>query len=163
MGTKRVGMARIRSLINENTNDLKHRRSSVKAALTANTTLTEADLGSLILLDASAASTNFEITLPTTPKLGDTFRFMLAAQSHSASEILLDSGVNNKFEGYAVMYKADMEDGTTSFHSHRKLGFGDAAKLGGYIECVCVNATVGSIRWALVDAKSDVAYINAFS
>ena len=161
MGTKRVGWARIRSLINENQNDLKFRRAPVRTAITAATTLTDEDLGSVILFDASAASTNFEITLPTTPSLGDTFRFMLAADSHSASEVLFDSGTDNKFEGYAVMYKADMQDGTTAFHSHQKLGFGDSAKKGGYLEVVCVNATVGNIRWMIVDAKSDVAWIDS--
>ena len=161
MGTKRVGWARIRSLINENQNDLKLRRTSVKTAITAATTLVEADLGSLILLDASAATTNFEIVLPTTPTLGDTFRFTLAVSSHAASEILLDSGTDNKFEGYVVMYKADMADGTTAFHSHRKLGFADPAARGGCLEVVCINATVGNIRWAVVDAKSDVAWINS--
>ena len=160
MGTKRVGWARIRSLINENQNDLKFRRTPVRAAVKAATALTDADLGGLILLDASAASTNFEITLPTTPSLGDTFRFVLADDSHSASEILFDSGSDNKIEGYVQVLKEDMENGATAFHSHRKLGFGDSAKKGGRLEIVCVDETVGNIRWVVIDAKSSVTWIN---
>ena len=160
MGTKRVGWARIRSLINENQNDLKHRREVVRTALTADTTLTDADYGSLILIDGSAAL-NLEMTLPTAPPLGAEFKFALSAASNAATQILLDSGVNNKFEGYAVMYKADMADGTTAFHTHRKLGWGDATKIGGYLHVVCVNATAGNVRWMIVDSRSDTAWINA--
>ena len=160
MGTKRVGWARIRSLINENTNDLKHRRTTVKTAITADTTLTHADCGSVILLDGSAAA-NIEITLPDTPSLGDEFKFVLAATSNAAAQILIDSnGANHKFEGYTVMYKADMADGTTAFHSHRKLGWGDAAAKGGCLHVVCI-ATGANARWAILDAKSDVAWITA--
>jgi len=162
MGTKRVGMARVRSLINENNNALRIRRADVQAAVTADTTIKTSDLGKIILVNASGAG-NITLTLPTAPALGSEITVILAAKSNAAAEVLLDSGVNNKFEGYAVMYKADMANGTTVFHTHRRLGFGDAAELGSKIHCVCVNATAGSVRWALVDAKSDVAYINAFS
>ena len=162
METKRVGMARVRSLINENNNALRFRRADVQEAITGDTTLTAADQGKIILIDASSAG-NFTVTLPTAPSLGAEYTFVLAVKSNAAAEVLLDSGVNNKFEGFAVMYKADMQDGTTAFHSHRKLGFGDAAELGSKIHCVCVADTEGAVRWALLDAKSDVAYINAFS
>jgi len=160
MGTKRVGWARIKSLINENQNALKHRRATCKTAITADTTLVAGDYGSLILLNGTAAS-NFELTLPTTPPLGAEFKFTLVEASNAAAQILLDSGTGALFEGYAVMYKADMEDGTTAFHSHRKLGWGDAAAKGGYLHVVCIDSTAGAVRWAIIDAKSSVAWINA--
>ena len=160
MGTKRVGWARIRSLINENQNDLKHRRQVVATALTADTTITDADYGSLTLINASAA-TNLTITLPTAPPLGAELKFALSVASNAAAEVLFDSGVNNKFEGYALKFTASAI--ATAFHTHRKLGFGDATKLGGYLHVVCVNATAGNVRWMLVDAMSDTTWINAFS
>jgi len=161
MGTKRVGWARIKSLVNENQNDLKHRRASVKAALTGNTTLTAADYGSVILIDASAAATNFTITLPTAPAVGDTFKFQLIKNSAADSEVLLDSGTNHKFEGYALKFTASAI--ATAFHAHQKLGWGDSTKKGAGIHVVCVDATVGAVRWAIIDSRSDTTWINAFS
>jgi hypothetical protein len=158
MGTKRVGWARIRSLINENENQLGPRRAKVRSALTADTTLTAADYGRVILLDGSSAL-NLEMVLPANPPVGAELKFVLVATSNAATEILLDSGTSHTINGYAVMYKADLEDGTTAFHSHRKLGWGDAAKKGGCLHLVCSS----SKHWMIVDAKSSCAWINAHS
>jgi hypothetical protein len=59
MGTKRVGFARIRSLINENTNQLGSKLVRTKS-VTADTTLSEADSGSVILITGSG----IDVTLP---------------------------------------------------------------------------------------------------
>ena len=59
MGTKRVGWARIRSLINENQNDLFHRKKGTKV-VTADTTLSAADSGKIILMGENGV----DITLP---------------------------------------------------------------------------------------------------
>jgi len=160
MGTKRVGWARIRSLINENGNQIAAPRVRIKTALTADTALENTDCGSVILLDGSAAL-NVEHTMPSAPKLGMEMKFLLAVTSNAATEILLDSGSGCKFEGYAIQLLASSN--ATAYHSHRKLGFGDASRLGAYLHVVCVDATVGAIRWAIVDSKSSIAFVNAFS
>tara|TARA_R110002110_G_scaffold48612_6_gene144855 strand:- start:767 stop:1243 length:477 start_codon:yes stop_codon:yes gene_type:complete len=156
MGTKRVGWARIRSLINENENQLGPRRAKVRSVVTADVTLTAADYGKVILL-SGAAALNLELVLPADPPVGAELKFILVAASHANSELLLDSGTSHTINGYAVMYKADMEDGTVAFHSHRKLGWGDAAAKGGCLHLVCSS----SKHWMIVDAKSSVAWINA--
>ena len=60
MGTKRVGWARIRSLINENTNALKMTKRVVET-ISESKTLTESDSGTLFTTTGAAART---ITLP---------------------------------------------------------------------------------------------------
>ena len=160
MGSKRVGFARIRSLINENTNQLKHRRAVVRTALTADTTLTAADQGSVILIDGSAAA-NFTISLPTAPEVGSEYYFCLADDNNAAAQVVVDSGVNNKIEGFAVALLASSN--TTAYHSHRILGFDDAAKKGSMMHIVCVDATAGAVRWLIIDSKSSLAFINAIA
>jgi len=72
MGTKRVGWARIKSLINENQNALQMRKK-VTMTTTADTTLTAADSGKTIFLDGS---TTHDVTLPAA-ETGLTFTFIL--------------------------------------------------------------------------------------
>jgi len=160
MGTKRVGWARIRSLINENGNQIAAPRVRLKTALTADTTLVNADCGDIILLDGSA-ELNVEHLMPTAPLLGMEMKFLLTVTSHANTEILLDSGSGCKFEGYAIQLLA--LSNATAYHSDRKLGFGDASRLGAYLHVVCVDATAGALRWAIVDSKSSIAFVNAFS
>ena len=59
MGTKRVGWARIKSLINENQNSLKMRKRVTKA-VTSDTTLVAGDSGKVILMGQNGV----DITLP---------------------------------------------------------------------------------------------------
>jgi hypothetical protein len=160
MGTKRVGWARIRSLINENANQLGPRYVKTRAALTADTTLTAADYGSLVLIDASSAG-NITVTLPTTPALGAEYTFALSVNSNAAAQAVVDSGANNKIEGFAVQLAASSN--ATAYHSHRILGFTDSAKRGSMFHIVCVDATVGAVRWLVIDSKCDLAFINAIS
>jgi hypothetical protein len=65
MGTKRVGWARIRSLINENANQLQMRHGVVEA-ITANKTLTVADGGKRFTVGTATAA----VTLPTVAAAG---------------------------------------------------------------------------------------------
>jgi hypothetical protein len=155
MGTKRVGWARIKSLINENANALKFKKKVTRAAIIAATTLTSSDLGSVIMLDASASSTNFEITLPASPAVGDILQFVVVADSHSASEILLDSGSGNKFQGYALKFTASAI--ATSFHDHRKIGFGDSTKRGATLTVMCDQAN----KWVILESRSDTTWITS--
>jgi len=59
MGTKRVGWARIRSLINENQNQL-HRKVDAIKTVTSDTTLSAADSGKIIMMGQNGV----DITLP---------------------------------------------------------------------------------------------------
>ncbi len=72
MGTKRVGWARIKSLINENANALQHQKRATKTT-TADTTLTKADSGKVIFLNGG---TTHDVTLPSA-ETGLTFTFIL--------------------------------------------------------------------------------------
>ena len=74
---------------------------------------------------------------------------------------MVDSGVNNKIEGFAVALLASSN--TTAYHSHRILGFDDAAKKGSMMHIVCVDATAGAVRWLIIDSKSSLAFINAIA
>ena len=87
MGTKRVGWARIQSLINENANDLKMRKHAVTTALSADTTITADHYGTVILIDASGAG-NITLTLPDSPAIGDSLEFLLTVNSNAAAEVL---------------------------------------------------------------------------
>lgn len=79
MGTKRVGWARIRSLINENQNQLKTRNHQVISAAAAKT-LTSDDSGATIYWTQSDAH---DITLPAaTAGLNFTF-FIVAGSAHN--------------------------------------------------------------------------------
>jgi len=74
MGTKRVGWARIRSLINENTNQI-HRRNVAIKTLTEDTTLTATDSGKVIIMDLSA---QVDVTLPAVTEAGLNYKFYIA-------------------------------------------------------------------------------------
>ena len=73
MGTKRVGWARIKSLINENQNGLRRRNVAVRT-LTSDTTLTAADSGKVIVMDTTA---QVDVTLPAVTEAGLNFKFCL--------------------------------------------------------------------------------------
>jgi hypothetical protein len=154
MGTKRVGWARIRSLINENENQLGARRAKVRSVVTADATLTAADYGKVILL-SGAAALNLELVLPANPPVGAELKFILVANSHANSELLLDSGSGHTINGYAIVLQAAAN--ATAYHSHRKLGWGDATKKGAMLHLVCSSAN----HWMIMDSKSDVTWINA--
>lgn len=96
MGTKRVGWARIRSLINENTNQLKIRTAQLKA-VTAATTLTADDSGAIIHWTHGSAH---DITLPTAT-VGLHYTFVLVAGA--AADHNLVSQTADKFYGKAVV------------------------------------------------------------
>ena len=78
MGTKRVGWARIKSLINENANQLKQRRYEF-ATISADTTLTAADAGKILAVNGASA---LEVTLPRATSAGLWFRFILSDNSN---------------------------------------------------------------------------------
>jgi len=88
MGTKRVGWARIRSLINENGNQLRRRNVAVRT-LTSDTTLTADDSGKVIIMDLTA---QVDVTLPAVGEAGLNFKFYLA-NSTTESDIAATAAV----------------------------------------------------------------------
>ncbi|HHZ97871.1 MAG TPA: hypothetical protein EYN67_20535 [Flavobacteriales bacterium] len=109
MGTKRVGWARIRSLINENQNDLRRRNVAVRT-LTADTTLTAADSGKVIIMDTTA---QVDVTLPAVGEAGLNFKFCLknsttqsdiaATTSVILGEIAADAGTGISMAGQTIV------------------------------------------------------------
>ena len=77
MGTKRVGWARIRSLINENQNALQTRKKVIKS-VTATASLVIGDSGKLIVLNAAdAGSTAVTVTLPAATGSGAHYKIVV--------------------------------------------------------------------------------------
>ena len=103
MGTKRVGFARIKSLINENTNALQIRKSITQSVGGA-ATLTVADSGKEFHVDQSDA---FTITLPA-DAAGVHFKFLLTTAD--SNDVKIDGGSSNAIKGWAF-------DPTTSINS----------------------------------------------
>jgi len=81
MGTKRVGWARIRSLINENQNALQTRKKVIKS-VTATASLVIGDSGKLIVLNAAdAGSTAVTVTLPAATGSGAHYKIVVGTVS----------------------------------------------------------------------------------
>mgnify|MGYP003645854884 CR=1 FL=1 len=75
MGTKRVGWARIRSLINENQNEIKVRNTDI-LAVTTTKTLVANDSGATVYMTKNGSG--YVITLPAAT-VGSNFKFVVAA------------------------------------------------------------------------------------
>ena len=175
MGTKRVGWARIRSLINENQNQLKIRNDQV-VAVSADTTLTAGQSGATIFWDASTSNT---ITLPAAAT-GLNFKIILkdAVHTDDAARITVTSGdcfygvvtvaspsQRNVVAGQNVSY----DTATTTPGSYDYLNFSpDANTTGGasgdVLHITAVDATVWHVRALLSTtgtAPASVATIGA--
>jgi hypothetical protein len=156
MGTKRVGWARIRSLINENQNQLKIRNDQVVAATT--TTLTAGQSGATILWDASAAGTiltlpaaatglNFKIILKDTVHTDDDCQITVTAGDCFYGVITLSSATIDKIANQRV----DYDTATTTPGSYDFLNFSpDAQTTGGasgdVLHITAVDATAWHVR-----------------
>ena len=118
MGTKRVGWARIQSLINENTNRLNIQRPKFTKG-TESASLTLAQSGETIIwgpLSAGlAADTTF--TLPTATD-GLYYRFVYVGGAADAEKMILTTGSDtNFFIGGVVQHDPDNAgDDTVVFH-----------------------------------------------
>ena len=99
MGTKRVGLARVEALIENLKRDLALGGGSIsgqkKAVLTttADTTLTDADSGKLILLNGAVTH---DVTLPS-PAAGLNFKFVLI--DATADVDVVQAGASDDFKG----------------------------------------------------------------
>jgi hypothetical protein len=114
--------------------------------------LTEADAGKIVLIDASSSG-NLTMTLPTAVK-GMHFTFLLGSNSHSAAEVLIDSGVTNGIRGVSQ----GVGNAVYVNINAQSVGFADAEKRGAVIELVYIGN-----RWFIKHAVSTIALITSFS
>ena len=166
MGSKRVGLARMQALIEGLKRDLNLSGTKLNGlqkgvkTLTpggaGTTEVTAADSGKIIFVDGSAEG-NHTITLPAPTTLGLEYTFVLNADSHANTEILLDSQVSNGIKGMLKKLAASAIANVVN-HSNQNLGFGDASKIGSTIHIV----SSGNF-YHVVEAVSDVVHISAFS
>jgi len=112
MGTKRVGWARIKSLINENDNLMSIRKSRYTKA-TETASLTAAQSGTTILVGAAAAGLAAD-TILTLPSAADglNFRFVYAGNAADAQDFQINTGSDtNYFIGGVLQHDIGGEDG----------------------------------------------------
>ncbi len=95
MGVRQIGWARIKSLINENQNQLKHRNTQVVDVSEA-TTLSADQSGAVVLLDQSASA--YDITLPAAA-VGLSFTFVITVKHGSD-----DAAFNIACAGSDIVY-----------------------------------------------------------
>ncbi len=89
MGTKRVGWARIKKLINENTNPLHHQHGVVEA-ITTDRTLTAADGGKKFTIGTATAA----VTLPTVAVAGSGWSCEFWVNSNTAATTITAPGTD---------------------------------------------------------------------
>tara|TARA_R110002020_G_scaffold43145_8_gene125702 strand:- start:104 stop:610 length:507 start_codon:yes stop_codon:yes gene_type:complete len=92
MGTKRLGHARIRSLINENLNEIKVRNKDI-LAVTTTKTLAASDSGATVYMTKNGSG--YTVTLPAAA-VGMSFKFVVAAGG-AANHFLTCAGSDGIF------------------------------------------------------------------
>tara|TARA_R110001599_G_scaffold113761_1_gene279170 strand:+ start:1076 stop:1585 length:510 start_codon:yes stop_codon:yes gene_type:complete len=145
MGTKRVGWARIKSLINENQNEIKIRNKDI-LAVSAAKTLTAGDSGATVYLTKNGSG--FNITLPDA-EVGMSFKFVIAAGG-AANHYILTAKVADKVMGKSTVTTTNATTDTAVQEILKVAGKNkvhlksDAATTGGrvgdVVELVCVEA-----------------------
>ena len=123
----------------------------VEGTITGDKTIASAESGELYFIDASAASTDFTITLPTA-KEGAYLSFVLVAASHSSSEVMLDAGSGSVIKGVAVD-TTGAGAAELSEISDQQVKFADSAILGSRISIVCDGTD-----WLITDAVAHPAF-----
>jgi hypothetical protein len=117
----------------------------------ADHTFSENDSGKVILIDASGEA-NLTMTLPTA-EVGMHFTFMLGANSHANSEVIIDAGSGVNIRGIST----GVGNATYVNINSRTVGFADAEKRGAMIELVYTG------HWFIKHTTSTVALITSFS
>ena len=162
MGTKRVGWARIRSLINENANQLKIRNDQVVAVSKA-TTLTSGQSGATVYWTHSVS--NHDVTLPAAA-VGMNFKFVLAVGHANSHNIKCAAGDEVFGKVTVVSTTADVTDtqlqvktdGDTKVHlsaaaATRGGNAGDTVHLvcaeAGYWVCTALLTTTNAVPAAI--------------
>ena len=146
MGTKRVGWARIKSLINENSNQLKLLYPQI-IAVSADTTLTAAQSGATIMWTLGTAH---HITLPTAA-VGMRYDFVIETGAANGHTIITQSA--DKIHGCAYLLEAGtvtqcnaqvLEDGAGVDKVHWK---SDSTTHGGGAGNTCTLICVEANKW----------------
>ena len=146
MGTKRVGWARIRSLINENANQLKLLHPEV-IAVSGTRTLTAAESGATIAWTLGSAH---HITLPTAT-VGMRYNFVIETGAAANHTIITASA--DKIHGCAYLTQAGTADSTNSQVLEDGSGVdkvhfkSDATTHGGGAGNTCVLICVEAGKW----------------
>jgi len=156
MGTKRVGWARIKSLINENQNSLKMRKRVTKAAAASSTTtLTAADSGKVILLAPNAAVVN----LPS-PEVGLHFEIVsTGAFDTTKSEVRTDAGTTFFIGGHSAKNGGNC---ATPGATDDRAEFLTGTSAGDSILLICVSTTEWMVR-GLASTSTSITYTDGGS
>jgi hypothetical protein len=113
MGSRRVGLARIKSLINENTNLMSIQRHRYVDG-TATVSLTNAESGRTVLVGSAAAGLAAD-TVFTLPAAADGlyFKFVYVGNAADAQDFMVSTGSDtNYFIGGVLQHDIGGEDGT---------------------------------------------------
>jgi hypothetical protein len=128
MGTKRVGWARIRSLINENQNDLYRRKATTKS-VTSDSALSAADSGKIILMGQNGV----DITLPAATA-GMTFT-VIQVEDY-ATAVCTVVAASGDFMAGAVAGPSAASQNLANGSSHLTATFGSATLAGDRLDLV---------------------------
>jgi hypothetical protein len=127
MGKKRIGWARMKSLINENENRLNHKRPAFKKG-TATVSLTQSESGQCVIVGPLAAGLAGDVvfTLPTAEN-GLYFKFVYVGGAADAQDFQLNTGSDtNYFIGGIFQHDIGGEDGAAyhpNLSSNSKINF----------------------------------------
>jgi len=156
MGTKRVGWARIKSLIDENENALQIRKKVTKsAAASGTTTLTADDSGKVILLAPNAAV----LVLPA-PQVGLHFEVVhTGAFASTKSEIRTDAGTTFFIGGHAAYNGGNC---ATPGATDDRLEFDTGATAGDSVQLICVSSTEWAVR-GITATSTSITYTDGGS
>ena len=118
MGTKRVGMARVKSLINENLNELHFRKPKFRK-FTETAELLASESGQTILFGplAGGLAADATLTLPEAAQ-GLSFRIIYVGGAADAHDLIIKTGSDtNFFIGGLVQHDPDNAgDDTVTYH-----------------------------------------------
>ena len=169
MGTKRVGWARIKSLVNENQNELSRRNRRIIAA-SADKTLSASESGATILwtkgtshtitLPAAEAGLNFKVVIK---KSSDNLHKIAAASGDCffGQVIVQSSNATHDSAMQQVVYATAVADPGDYDHLHID---GNASTtgsgVGSVIELECVDGTAWRVTALLVTSAASPASIS---
>ena len=168
MGTKRVGMARVRSLINENNNQLSRKKRRIIVVDDARIVTAE-ESGSTLLWTKDSAH---HITLPAAAA-GLNYKIVIKVSSNNEHKIIAQSG--DCFFGKVVVRSSNATHdaaiqqvtyatatGTVANHDHLKVD-GDATDtgsgVGSVIELECIDGTAWRVTADLTTSNGSPASI----
>ena len=145
MGTKRVGLARVQSLIENLKRDLSldgsslHFKKPTSSPTGTDTVLTAADSGKIIFMDASSANT---ITLPAIANVPAGWHIKVILTATGAAGIINTSGAEDKITGNINAVDADGSAQTvTNDADADRITFVNTCLPGAYVD-ICSNGSL---------------------